>query len=205
LIPLDRNDLAHAPTDKVLLSLAKHIASLNSVSNFGPKLLRKTHEYLLHERGIKLTSVQVQLSLLSRAPLEPGGVVDVARELGIAVIGYSPLATGVLSGKYNVGGEGKVLPKSGPRRLLFPRLLKGNQRLFGELRAVAKETGCSMAQVSIAWCISQDVFVVGGVRNVTDALDMMKSELVLTPTQVEKLRAAAQVGTQMVTNPFQSK
>jgi pyridoxine 4-dehydrogenase len=176
------------------------------VSNFGPKLLRKTHDYLLRERGIKLTSVQVQLSLLSRAHLIPGGVVDVARELGVAVIGYSPLATGVLSGKYSVSSKGNVLPKKGPRRQLFERLLRGSPDLFAELQAVSTETGCSMSLVSIAWCIAQDVFVIGGVRNVTDATDLMATDVVLTEEQVERLQlAASKAKSQMISNPFQSK
>jgi aryl-alcohol dehydrogenase-like predicted oxidoreductase len=42
---------------------------------------------------------QVQLSLLSRQPVD-SGLLDTCRELKVSPIGYSPLALGLLSGKY---------------------------------------------------------------------------------------------------------
>lgn len=54
----------------------------------------------------------MQLSLLSTLPVE-SGLLDVCEELGVTPIGYSPLALGVLSGKYTE----ERLP-SGPRARL---------------------------------------------------------------------------------------
>lgn len=64
------------------------VASLG-LSNFGPRRLRQVHGQL-QSRGVRLASLQVQCSLLAPRAIEPGGVADVCRELGIQLIAYSP-------------------------------------------------------------------------------------------------------------------
>ena len=62
---------------------------------------------------------QVQFSLLSTLPLE-SGLFEACAELGVTPIGYSPLALGLLSDRY----DETRLPK-GPRGLLFKEILPG--------------------------------------------------------------------------------
>ena len=64
---------------------------------------------------------QVQFSLLSTLPLE-SGLFEACAELGVTPIGYSPLALGLLSDRY----DETRLPK-GPRGLLFKVILPGLQ------------------------------------------------------------------------------
>ena len=64
---------------------------------------------------------QVQFSLLSTLPLE-SGLFEACAELGVTPIGYSPLALGLLSDRY----DETRLPK-GPRGLLFKAILPGLQ------------------------------------------------------------------------------
>jgi pyridoxine 4-dehydrogenase len=93
--------------------------------------------------GVPLASAQVQLSLLSWGP-EQQRLLEAAEDLEVAVIAYSPLALGVLTGKYSVK-EG-VLPR-GPRSKLFRLLIPQVQPLLRELEAVAKarRKTCSQA------------------------------------------------------------
>src|SRR3954470_16845492 len=74
-------------------------------------------------------------------------------DLGIGLTTWSPLASGLLTGKYRNG----VPPDS---RAAIPRMKflvdhltdKDKNRAAGELEVVAKELGCTLAQLSIAWC-----------------------------------------------------
>lgn len=76
------------------------LADAVGTSNFGPRQLRKANEYW-RARGVPHTANQVQFSLLSTLPLETG-LLDECAELGVTPIGYSPLALGLLSGKYDL-------------------------------------------------------------------------------------------------------
>lgn len=66
------------------------------VSNYGPQQLRKIHSYL-DARGVPLSAVQVQYSLLSCSPQQEA-VRAACDELGLTLIAYSPLALGMLTG-----------------------------------------------------------------------------------------------------------
>ena len=66
------------------------------VSNVGPQGLRRM-QALLAERGVRLTSLQVQFSLLAPGAAAPGGAAEICRDLGVELIAYSPLALGWLA------------------------------------------------------------------------------------------------------------
>jgi aryl-alcohol dehydrogenase-like predicted oxidoreductase len=102
-------------------------------------------------------SSQPQYSMLWRGPERD--VIPASRELGISQIVWSPLAQGVLTGKYK---PGEPLPE-GTRatsqtmgrfmdRARDQRLLEGVQ----ELRPVADELGLSMAQLALAWVLREE-------------------------------------------------
>ena len=67
----------------------------------GAPALRRWHG-VFQQRGLRISSLQVQFSLLATEPLAPGGVLEVCRELGIELIAYSPLALGLLSGRWSL-------------------------------------------------------------------------------------------------------
>ena len=87
------------------------------VSNYGKDAVRAVHARL-KERGIPLSSNQIQMSLIYRPALTTG-LKDVCDELGVQTIAYSPLGLGLLTGKYGRG----VYPK-GPRKKLAEELFK---------------------------------------------------------------------------------
>jgi pyridoxine 4-dehydrogenase len=112
------------------------------VSNYGPKELRKVHQKL-EKRGVPLASAQIQFSLLSWGT-EQQEAQAVCEELGVGLIAYSPLALGVLSGKYS---QSELPP--GPRGVLFKGLLPEIQPLLSLMETIAESRRKSMSQVGL--------------------------------------------------------
>ncbi len=73
------------------------------VSNFNPERMRRAHA-ALQKRGLPLAVNQVRYSLLDRS-IETDGILETARELGVTLIAYTPLASGLLTGKYHQNPE----------------------------------------------------------------------------------------------------
>jgi aryl-alcohol dehydrogenase-like predicted oxidoreductase len=123
------------------------------VSNFSERRMRAAHRALAR-RGIPLASNQVRFSLLHRRP-ETDGVLAAARELGVTVIAYSPLAQGVLSGKFHAD-PGLIRSRSGPRKWL-PAFRRGglarSRPLIEALRAVAAAHAATPSQVALSWLV----------------------------------------------------
>ena len=169
------------------------------LSNYGPKQLRRAVTYLRDERGVKVALAQAQIGLLSREPLKPGNLKDVCDDLGVVLLGYSPLALGLLSGKYDE--HGAKLP-SGPRALLFRRLLPKIAPLLVALRDVASRTGQSVAQVAIAYVSTKGIIPIVGCNTVEQA----KQNVAITDLDDDDIRildAAADTSTgAMVQNIF---
>lgn len=135
------------------------------VSNFDLAQMQRAHEALAR-RGVALASNQVEYSLLHRHP-EVDGVLRACRELNVTLIAYSPLAMGLLSGKYKVS-EGRL-----PRR--FDRYLRSWPRhavreLLELLGQIAQEHGKTPSQVALNWLLRQPgVVVIPGAKNAVQA------------------------------------
>ncbi|KAI4631136.1 hypothetical protein J4E83_002665 [Alternaria metachromatica] len=107
-------------------------------------------------------AVEIELSLFSQGALEEAGVVDTCRELGIPIVGYSPLDRGWLTGQLKTLDD---LPQDDFRRF-YPRFQPGNfeknVELAGAVEKVAKKKGVTSAQVAIAWVQQQGVLPIPG-------------------------------------------
>lgn len=174
------------------------------VSNVGPKRLRWLHGHLA-ARGVPLRSVQVQLSLLAPDPMAPGGVAEVCRELGIALIAYSPLALGLLARP-----AGAAPPSfRGPRALLARRLWPSIQPLLAAMEAMASLHGADPAAVALNWCRAHGAMPLVGLRRLSQA-EAAAAALAwqLSPAERQELdglaRACVAAGGAMPANPFQS-
>eukprot|EP00803_Ostreobium_quekettii_P003166 evm.model.scf_1055.2 EVM.evm.TU.scf_1055.2 scf_1055:9334-14045(+) len=134
------------------------------VSNYGPKELQRIVKKL-GKRDVPLASAQIQFSLLScgKQQMELKSACD---DLGIAVISYSPLALGLLSGKYSEG----QLPK-GPRGILFGRLLPEIRPLLRVLQEVADTRSKTVPQVAINWCMCKGTIPIPGAKDMQQAED----------------------------------
>ena len=124
------------------------------VSEWTAEQLREGHE-LARSHGIQLISNQPQYSMLWR--VIEGKVVPASEELGISQIVWSPMAQGVLSGKYLPGqpvpeGSRATDEKSGAnfiKSFLRDEVLEAVQRL----KPIAADAGLTMPQLAIAWVL----------------------------------------------------
>lgn len=122
------------------------------VSNFGARAMRRSAHYL-RRRGVALASNQVRYNLLDRR-IEVNGILEVAAELDVTVIAYSPLAQGILGGRFHDGNRVRSDLITGARRLMphfRPQRLREASHVVRAVRAIAEEHGCSAAEVSLAW------------------------------------------------------
>ncbi len=121
------------------------------VSNFNPARMRRAHAALAARR-IPLAANQVRYSLLDRR-IESDGTLAAAKELGVTIIAYSPLAQGLLTGRYHEDPD-YVRTRPGPRKWMRPFSAKGLERsrpLIEELRKIAAAHGAAAGQVALAW------------------------------------------------------
>jgi len=162
------------------------------VSNYSAALMRQAHARLARY-GIPLASNQVHYSLLHRFP-ETNGVLDTCRELNVALIAYTPLEQGILSGKFRTGAGSisfarRLLASIGPRldplgdskgsvpawrRLLYGTRDMRPQRLeplFIVLEEIAQTHEKTIAQVALNWLISKDecIIPIPGAKNARQA------------------------------------
>lgn len=134
------------------------------VSNYNLSRMRRAHAALA-QRGVALASNQVEYSLLHRAP-ERNGLLDACRGMDVTLIAYSPLAMGVLTGKYTPDN-----PPPGFRGLRYGReLLVRVQPLIGLLRDIGQaHEGKAPAQVALNWVICKGAVPIAGAKNAHQA------------------------------------
>jgi pyridoxine 4-dehydrogenase len=171
------------------------------LSNFGPQRLRWAHERL-QRQGVRLASLQVQLSLLAPSPIQPGGVAEVCRELGIQLIAYSPFALGLLT---EAPASERAFP-AGPRGSLFRRLRPRIQPLLEAIERIADNHRASGAQVALNWCRSHGAMPIPGLRTVAQAEDAAaaRSWRLSTAERSELDGLSLGLGASMPANPFGS-
>jgi aryl-alcohol dehydrogenase-like predicted oxidoreductase len=107
---------------------------------------------LADELGISLVSNQPQYSMLWR--VIEGAVVPTCQELGIGQVVWSPIAGGVLTGKYQPGsvppeGSRAAGDDSGTMRFLRDEVLER----VAQLEPLAKEVDLSLAGLAVAWVL----------------------------------------------------
>ena len=114
-----------------------------------------------------ITAVQTEYSQFSREPEED--LLPVLRELDIALVAYSPLGRGFLGGRFRSVDD--LAP--GDWRRGNPRFqdetFSANLALADRLEELAREKGCTAAQVALAWILRryQDVVPIPGTSSIT--------------------------------------
>jgi aryl-alcohol dehydrogenase-like predicted oxidoreductase len=132
------------------------------VSNYSAAEMREAHQ-ILAARGVRLATNQVRYSLITRQ-IESQGILDTARELGITILAYSPLAQGLLTGKYTAESS----EPTGARRLDSRFSKDGLKKLapvISLLRQLGEKHGHTPAQVALNWLIAQgNVIAIAGAK-----------------------------------------
>ena len=150
----------HTPLEETMEAFADVVragkALYIGVSEWTPDQLRAGHA-LARELHVPFVSNQPQYNALYRI-IEPE-VVPTCRELGISQIVFSPIAQGVLSGKYR---PGEPVPEGSratdPRGSVFIENLLTDDTLsrVAKLAPLAEAEGLTMAQLAIAWVLAND-------------------------------------------------
>ncbi len=149
------------PLEETMVAFADVVRSGKAlyigVSEWRAEEIRAAAE-LAHELRVPLISNQPQYSLLWRV-IEPE-VVPTCRELGMGQIVWSPIAQGVLTGKYLPGQA----PPAGSRATddkggadMISRWLEDDVlERVQQLRPIAEGVGLSLAQLAVAWVLQND-------------------------------------------------
>ena len=164
------------------------------VSEWTAEQLRAGHA-LAKELGIQLVSNQPQYSALWR--VIEGKVIPTSQELGITQIVWSPMAQGILSGKYLPGqpapaGSRATDEKSGAqniKRLMTDEMLVAVQNL----KPIAADAGLTMPQLAIAWVLQNpnvSAALVGASRPSQLEDTVQASGVVLEPAIMAAIDAA---------------
>jgi aryl-alcohol dehydrogenase-like predicted oxidoreductase len=127
------------------------------VSEWSADQIREAHG-LAKQLGISLVSSQPQYSMLWR--IIEGEVVPTCRELGISQIVWSPIAQGVLTGKYQPGQAApqgsRATDEKGGANMIKRWMSDDVLTRVQELRPIADELGLSLAQLAVAWVLQND-------------------------------------------------
>jgi aryl-alcohol dehydrogenase-like predicted oxidoreductase len=157
---LSQEGLMNALADEVEQGRIKAVG----VSNYNAEQLREAHK-LLARRGVPLAVNQMRYSLITRE-IETNGVLAAARELDVTILAYSPLAQGLLTGKYTASN-----PPTGARSMdkrFQADGLRKLQPMLDKLNELGDKYSKTPAQVALNWLICQPgVIPIPGVKNKT--------------------------------------
>ena len=130
------------------------------VSNYDRSQTQRAFDALTRA-GIPLASNQIEYSLLNRKA-EKNGLIQHCQELGITIISYSPMAKGVLTGKYTP----QNLPRGFRATTYTHGLLVKALPLINQLKKIGADHGGKTAgQVALNWTICKGTIPIPGVKN----------------------------------------
>ncbi|MBW4541469.1 MAG: aldo/keto reductase [Myxacorys chilensis ATA2-1-KO14] len=138
------------------------------VSNYSASQMREAQGYLA-AKGVPLAVNQVRYALINRE-IETNGILETARELNVTILAYSPLAQGLLTGKYTPDNANQV---TGARKLDPKFSQHGLERLapiVQKLQQIGETHDRTPAQVALNWLIAQgNVIPLPGAKNAKQA------------------------------------
>ncbi|CAO3633697.1 unnamed protein product [Cunninghamella blakesleeana] len=129
------------------------------VSNYGLGEIERMHA-ALKKRGIQLASNQVSFSLVRTHP-KTSGLVKLCHDLGVAILAYSPLGMGILTGKYKNPDQ---WPKE--RKRIFgsfePNQLK---QLLTHIESLSIKYNRQPSAIALNWIINKGAIPIAGAKN----------------------------------------
>ena len=147
----------------------------------------------------KPVTEQPQYSMLHRGQVE-GDLPPLYADHGYGTMAYSPLAGGLLTGKYLQGiPEGTRGSRAGYEWMRDSLLDEGFHRTIRRLEAIAHDLGCSLAQLALAWCAANpnvSTVITGATRpsQVTDNMGALEVLDRLTPDVMDSIEQALNLG-----------
>ncbi|HEX5435595.1 MAG TPA: aldo/keto reductase [Gemmatimonadaceae bacterium] len=159
------------------------------LSEAAPETIRRAHA--VHP----ISAVQTEYSLWTRDP--EGGVLATCRELGIGFVAYSPLGRGFLTGRITSVDDlaADDFRRHNPR--FQGENFQKNLDLVHRVEAVAREKGCTPAQLALAWVLAQgtDIVPIPGTRHSSRLEENVGAvRLSLSAAELRRLDTAAPRG-----------
>ncbi|HEY2459649.1 MAG TPA: aldo/keto reductase [Candidatus Acidoferrum sp.] len=142
----------------------------------------------------RFVGLQIEYSLIERTVERE--LVPMAKALNLGLTAWSPLASGILTGKYHGEGKPDGARLSGEGMSAFRPEEQRAARIVAALKSVSQQVGRSLAQVALAWLRYRPVPVIPiiGARKVNQLQDNLASlELNLSSEQLKTLDEASQV------------
>jgi aryl-alcohol dehydrogenase-like predicted oxidoreductase len=153
----------------LVLAVQAGLARAVGVSNYNIKQMQQAQRILSKHR-IPLASNQVEFNLLDRQ-IERNGLLDLCKETGVRLIAYSPLAQGLLTGKYT-----PETPPPGPRGRKYINLLKELPSLISLMTEIGQgHGGKTPAQVALNWVICKGGLPIPGAKTAKQAEENLAS------------------------------
>lgn len=159
------------------------------LSEASPNTLRRAHK--VHP----IAAIQTEYSLFSREPED--SLLPALRELGIALVAYSPLGRGFLGGRFRSVDD--LAP--GDWRRGNPRFqgeqFRKNLGVADRLREVAEEKHCTPAQLALAWllCRHQDVIPIPGTSSISRLEENIRAaEIALSEDDLNRIEHSVPKG-----------
>jgi len=115
--------------------------------------------------SIKLTALQIEYNLLQRTADRE--LIPMATQFGLGIMMYSPLAGGLLTGKYRRGEGGRVT-RSSASGYQEDDLTK---TIIDELILIAAEVNSTPGQIALAWVLEKGAFPIIGARTIGQLQD----------------------------------
>jgi len=163
------------------------------ISNYNAQKMRKAHEEL-EKLGLHLAANQVNYSLVRRE-IESNGILDTAKELGVTVTAYTPLAGGLLTGKLHENPE-VMNNKSAMYKMIAKRNLEESIPLIKTITEIGKAHEVLPGQVALNWLVTYHGNTVITIPGATKAYQAKESagalSFKLTKAELEEIAEASE-------------
>lgn len=166
-------------------------------SEWSAQEIMEAHMVAERYRLIGPTMEQPEYSMFHREKME-NEYLQIFKNIGLGTTIWSPLAAGVLTGKYNEGiPEDSRLAIKGFEWLAAKQLNEQRIAKVRQLTALAQELGCSTAALAIAWCARNEnvsTVILGATKasQLTQNLEALAVLPLLTPEVLEQIEAILQ-------------
>ena len=120
----------------------------------------------------RLTAIQIEYNLLQRTADRE--FIPMAAQFGLGTMMYSPLAGGLLTGKYRKGETGRITLNSNSEY----QENEGTKAIIDYLFVIAAELNVTPGQVACAWVLSKGAFPIVGARTLAHINDGLKAGLI---------------------------
>ncbi|KAH8929030.1 Aldo/keto reductase [Atractiella rhizophila] len=129
------------------------------ISEASAEEIRKAHKVA------PISALQIEFSPWS-TEIRENGILETCRELGIAIVAYSPLGRGFLTGAFKTPDDldADDWRRTNPR--FQGEAFYQNLKLVEEIKAIAEKKGCKPSQLCLAWVLAQgdDFFAIPGTK-----------------------------------------